>query len=294
MNFIYCNPFLIILPHQSSRNGIRHRTRKEHAMEHLAKCALLGVLLATAAMWGRTAELLHDGFGAVTGIAPGHDDSLYATDWSGGAVVRIAPDGSRHVLTKEIPSPAGAAVDAAGNLYVASYSGDYIAHVAPSGAIRKVAVGLATPTGISFAADGRLLVANRSSGEVVAVEVSSGTKETAATGFSLPVGVAEMPDRSLVVSQYGGGITRVMPDGTQQELGAGFVRPGVGILADGDDAVLAADNGAGAVRRIVFGNAPVVVAENLPGSVVALGRGPNGEALVGTWSPGGIHLLESK
>lgn len=61
-----------------------------------------------------------------------------------------------------------------------------------------------------------------------------------------------MPDRSLVVSQYGGDVTRIMLDGSRHELGQSFVRPGVGILADDTDAVLVIDNGANLVRRVTF------------------------------------------
>jgi hypothetical protein len=46
-----------------------------------------------------------------------------------------------------------------------------------------------------------------------------------ARGLSLPVGVVEMPDGSIVSSQYGGRVTRILPDGKVQELGQSFNRP---------------------------------------------------------------------
>jgi hypothetical protein len=65
--------------------------------------------------------------------------------------------------------------------------------------------------------------------------------------------VVEMADGSLVATQYGERLTRVLPVGKTQELGESFDWRGLGIVADGPDAVLAIDNGAGVVRRVSFG-----------------------------------------
>ena len=112
-----------------------------------------------------------------------------------------------------------------------------------------------------------------------------------ARGLSLPVGVVEMPDGSIVSSQYGGRVTRILSDGMVQELGQSFNRPGVGILADGDDAVLVIDNGASVVRRVSFDGQSSVVVDGLSGSAVALGRAANGDLLVGTWGSGNIYRV---
>ncbi|MBT1512922.1 hypothetical protein KIP88_20735 [Bradyrhizobium sp. SRL28] len=100
---------------------------------------------------------------------------------------------------------------AAGVVYFSSYSGDIIVGVGPDGKRRTVADGLATPTGIAFARDGRLLIANRSSGVIVAFDTKTGNRTVVARGLSLPVGVVEMPDGSIVSSQYGGRVTRILP-----------------------------------------------------------------------------------
>ena len=168
-------------------------------------------------------------------------------------------------------------------MFVSSYSGDIIVRVGPDGKRKTVADGLATPTGIAFARDGRLLVANRSSGEIVALDTK--------TGYRAVVGVVEMPDGSIVSSQYGGRVTRILSDGMVQELGQSFNRPGVGILADGDDAVLVIDNGASVVRRVSFDGQSSVVVDGLSGSAVALGRAANGDLLVGTWGSGNIYRV---
>jgi virginiamycin B lyase len=174
-------------------------------------------------------------------------------------------------------------------IFVASYSGDYIVRVAPDGTPTRVSEGLATPTGIAFAANGRLLVANRAAGEILSIDVSNGSRRVIARGLSLPVGIVEMGDGSVVASQYGGRVTRILADGSTQELGQSFSRPGVGILADGPNAVVVIDNGAGLVRRVAFDGRSEVIAEGFEGSAVALGRARNGDLLVGTWGAGAIY-----
>lgn len=232
------------------------------------------------------------GFNAPTGLASGPDGSLYISNWGGGTVDRISANGTRTIFSNAIASPAGIVVDTSASVYIASYSGDYITRIDPDGTHTRIAENLATPTGLSFSADGHLLVANRASGEVLSLNLQTGEKRVLADSFSLPVGVVEMPERSLVVSQYGGRVTRVMPDGSRQELGQSFVRPGVGIVADGADAVLVVDNGAGLVRRVTFDGRSSEVSKKLPGSAVALGRDNNGNLLVGTWGTGALYRIE--
>lgn len=232
------------------------------------------------------------GFNAPTAIASGVDGTVYVSNWGGNTVERIAPDGSRSIFLDKISSPAGIAIDKTGAVFVSSYSGDYIVRVSPEGAASRVAEGLATPTGIAFSSSGRLLVANRASGEILSMDTANGERRTIARSLSLPVGVVEMPDGSIVTSQYGGRVTRILPNGEMQELGKDFVRPGVGILADGNEAVLVIDNGAGAVRRVSFAGQSQVVGQGFEGSSVALGRAGNGELLVGAWGSGIVYRLK--
>lgn len=260
-------------------------------MENFKTICLFGVLCFCLLPHGFALDAAYTGFNAPTGIAAGADGSLYVSNWGGGTVEKIAPDGTRTILSDRIASPSGIAVDPAGAVYAASYSGDSVTRIDPDGKHTMVAGNLATPTGISFSEDGRLLIANRASGEVLSIDLRSGEKRTRAAGFSLPVGVVEMPDRSLVVSQYGGGVTRVMPDDSRQELGQDFVRPGVGILADGADAVLVIDNGASVVRRVGFDGRSAEASEKLPGSAVALGRDGDGNILAGCWGTGSLYRI---
>ena len=255
------------------------------------RTALLFTSLLALSLPCVAAEIAYQGFQSPVGIASIPGKAVYISDWSANTVTRIDKDGARVVVAKGIPAAAGIAFDRQGVLFIASYSADYIVRLDPDGSLHRVVENLSTPTGIAFSGDGRLLVANRGAGQVVSVDVSTGRVALVANGFSLPVGVVEMADGSIVVSQYGGYVTRVMPDGRRQELGAAFDRPGVGIAADGVNAVLAVDNGASIIRRVTFDGTAPVVSKKLSGSAVALGKGMENEWLVGTWGTGSIYRL---
>jgi glucose/arabinose dehydrogenase len=80
---------------------------------------------------GGTPEVYATGFTAITGVAFGPDGSLFVTEFATnfrknnlkGAVVRVAPDGSRTRLGgKRLMAPTGAAVDSTGAVYVSNFS----------------------------------------------------------------------------------------------------------------------------------------------------------------------------
>ncbi|ABR75420.1 serine/threonine protein kinase [Actinobacillus succinogenes] len=236
-------------------------------------------------------EILYQDFQSPTAIVS-NEHAVYVSDWSADHIVRIAADGSRRILPVKIAAPAGLALAKDGTLYAASYSGDYILRIEADGRSERIAEGLATPTGIAFARSGELLIANQAAGEIVALNIETGKRRIAASGLSLPVGVTEAADGSLVASQYGGRVTRITTDGQPHEIGRSFTRPGVGIINDGTQAVLVADNGAGLVRRVSLdGKESRPVTPKLQGSLVALGRGLHGETLAGAWGSGTIYRL---
>lgn len=253
--------------------------------------SVTAIAFAATTTVAQAIEPILQGFSAPVGIHALGDADLLVSNWGGGTVERIGTNGARTVFLDGISSPAGIAVNATGAVFVSSYSSGIIVRIAPDGSRETIAKGLATPTGIAFARDGRLLIANRSSGEIVALDTKSGERSVVAHGLSLPVGVVEMPDGSIVSSQYGGRVTRILPDGKVQELGQSFNRPGVGILADGHDAVLVIDNGASVVRRVGFDGQSSVVVDGISGSAVALGRAANGDLLVGTWGSGHVYRV---
>lgn len=111
--------------------------------------------------------------------------------------------------------------------------------------------------------------------------------------LTTPVSVTELPNGDLVVSQYSGRLTLIKTNGLQTELGADFIRPGVGIITVSNDTVVVIDNGAGAVRsvNVQIGKSELLAAD-LPGAV-ALAFYKN-NYYVGTWDDGSIHILNKK
>jgi glucose/arabinose dehydrogenase len=80
---------------------------------------------------GGTPVVHATGFTTITGLAFGPDGSMYVTEFArnlrrenlNGAVVRVAPDGSRTRLgTGTLVAPTGAAVDATGSVFVSNFS----------------------------------------------------------------------------------------------------------------------------------------------------------------------------
>jgi WD40 repeat protein len=80
---------------------------------------------------GGTPEVYATGFTTITGVAFGPDGSLFVTEFATnfrknnlkGAVVRVAPDGTRTRLGgNKLLTPTGAAVDSAGAVYVSNFS----------------------------------------------------------------------------------------------------------------------------------------------------------------------------
>lgn len=234
---------------------------------------------------------LSSSFNAPTGIAFDSRNAMYVTNWSGDSITKIDVNGNETTFYSGITSPAGIVIDAQDCVYVASYSGNYIIKITPQGTGNIISEGFRTPTGIAFSRSGELLITNRSSGEVIALDLNSGKKQVVASGFITPVGVTELADRSLVVSQYSGDLTLVTREGNRKELGADFSRPGVGIITLSEHQVVVVDNGAGAVREVNTNTGrSKTLADNLSGAV-ALALYKN-SYYIGTWDNGSIYTLD--
>ena len=81
---------------------------------------------------------------------------LYATTY-GGAVVRIAPDGTTSVVTTTVTNPYGLAVSGAGNLYVNDHLSGVTRVFTPAGVLINTFTFVgAIPTAMTFGPDGNL------------------------------------------------------------------------------------------------------------------------------------------
>lgn len=231
-----------------------------------------------------------DGFSSPVGMAFDATGHLYVAEWSADRVSRIAPDGSRTTFADGLPGPSGLAVGPDGAIYVASYSDDEIYRFTPEG-VRSVHVtGLATPAGIGFDRSGRLLIANRRTDQILAV-AGNGQLEPVIDGLRTPVGAVQTPDGGYVVSNIGGGVTILRPDGTRIEAGAAFNTPGPGVAMTKDGRVFVVDYGGTTVREILPDGQSRAVADGLR-SPVGLVLAPDGASLLtAAWGDGTIYRI---
>lgn len=224
---------------------------------------------------------------APVGMAYDTGGALHVAEWGADRVSKVAPSGARSIVTNAIRNPAGLAFDGTGTLYVASY-GDGGIYALPHGKEpRRIAFGFSSPTGLIWDG-GTLIVANRNAGEIVRVYLD-GKKEVISRGHRTPVGVARLADGTFVVSCYGGTVDVVDPAGTVSTLTASL-SPGVGIIPDGEDAVLVVNYGGSTVERVTRKGETAPVADGLR-SPVGLARMPDGRIIVGTWGDNAAFIF---
>lgn len=252
--------------------------------------AVLFFLLTHGVLGMAKTKIVATSLHAPTAIAFNLHGDMFISNWSADSIVKITAQGKSEVIYSGIPAPAGLVVDAHNNIYVASYQDNYILKIDNDGNAEKIASDFHTPTGIAWSNKGELLVTNRASGEVISVNIESGEKKVVATKLDLPVGVAQLPNGSLVVSQYSGKLTQINTAGDHKQLGDGFNRPGVGIVPVTDILVAVIDNGAGVVRLVNVDTGEVnLLASDLDGAVALAYF--NHHYYAGTWGDGKIQTF---
>ncbi|RDJ23308.1 hypothetical protein DWF00_22000 [Bosea caraganae] len=235
-------------------------------------------------------EKLWSGFSSPVGMGFDAAGNLYVAEWSAGRIARIDPRGNRSVFADGLSGPSGLAVGPDGAVYVASYSRDEIYRFAPDGSRSVHVTGLATPAGIGFDRAGRLLVANRRTNQILAVG-GNGQLVAVIDGLNTPVGAVQTPDGGHVVSNIGGGVTILRPDGRRIEAGSAFATPGPGVVVTREGRVFVVDYGGTTVREILPDGSSRAVADGLR-SPVGLVLAPDGRSLLtAAWGDGTIYRI---
>lgn len=233
---------------------------------------------------------LWDGFSSPVGMAFDATGNLYVAEWGAGRVSRIDSQGRRSIFAEGLSGPSGLAIGADGTIYVASYSRDEVYRFTPEGVRNVHVTGLATPAGIGFDRAGRLLIANRRTNQILAV-AANGRLEPVIEGLQTPVGSVQTPDGGYVVSNIGGGVTIVRPNGTRVEAGKAFRTPGPGVAITKDGRVFVVDYGGTTVREILSNGESRSVADDLR-NPVGLTIAPDGASLLtAVWGDGTIYRI---
>ena len=238
-----------------------------------------------------TPEKLWDGFNSPVGMAFDAAGNLFVAEWGAGRITRIDPAGNRTTFADGLSGPSGLTIGPDGTIYVASYSRDEVYRFTPAGDRSVHVTGLATPAGLSFDRTGRLLIANRGTNQILTVNRSGGL-EPVIDGLRTPVGAVQTPDNGYVVSNIGGGVTILRPDGSRIEAGEGFGAPGPGVATTKDGRVFVVDYGGTMVREILPDGQSRVIADGLR-SPVGLVVAPNEASLLtAAWGDGAIYRIQ--
>lgn len=256
----------------------------------LAVTSMLPALVPAASANPAAPEKLWAGFSSPVGMAFDATGNLFVAEWGAGRVSRIDATGNRTTFAEGLSGPSGLAIGADGTIYVASYSRDEVYRFTPDGKRSVHVSGLATPAGLSFDKSGRLLIANRRTNQILAV-TGNGGLEPVIDGLRTPVGAVQTPDNGYVVSNIGGGVTILRPDGSRIEAGKAFGTPGPGVAMTKDGRVFVVDYGGTTVREILPDGQSRAVADGLR-SPVGLVITPDGASLLtAAWGDGTIYRI---
>ncbi len=247
-------------------------------------------LPASAQASSATPVKLWDGFNSPVGMAFDAAGNLYVAEWGAGRVSRIDPAGVRSTFADGLAGPSGLAIGADGTIYVASYSRDEVYRFTPDGARSVYVTGLATPAGIGFDHAGRLLIANRRTNQILVV-TADGRLQPVIEGLRTPVGAVQTPDGGYVVSNIGGGVTIIRPDGTRIEAGEAFATPGPGVAITKEGRVFVVDYGGTTVREILPSGESRIVADGLRSPVGLTVAHDGASLLAAAWGDGTIYRI---
>ncbi len=241
----------------------------------------------------RPIERLYTDVNAAVGMAFDNTGALFVAEWSRGRVTRFSADGQRTVFADGLSGPSGLAIHGDGSLYVASYSSDLIYRFTAQGERSVFITGLATPAGLSFDRSGQFLIANRRTNQILTITDSETLKPVIST-LQTPVGAVQTPNGGYVVSNIGGGITVLRPDGTRFEAGKAFKTPGPGITMTKEGRVFVVDYGGTTIQEILPNATSRIIADGLS-SPVGLTVSPDEKYLLtATWGDNAIYRIPLK
>jgi sugar lactone lactonase YvrE len=159
-----------------------------------------------------TASTFLMGAGQPNGLTIDADGNVFYSDFGGGQVYRVNPDGMRtQVTTMRIASPNGVAFGPDGALYVESYSAGTLLKLTLTdgreSARSTVASGLGNPDGLAFDADGRIYVGDNGGRRLIRLDADGSNPEVLGMGIAaaanVEFGAGALPCTDIYVASSG-------------------------------------------------------------------------------------------
>jgi sugar lactone lactonase YvrE len=191
--------------------------------------------------------------GAVVFYSGAHKTALATVPVFGigtGPQVAFGPGGAQTIVEGKFVSPAGVAVDGAGNVYVTDIDLQKVFKVTPGGKQTAVGSGFEVPEGVAVDGAGNVYVTDRQLQAVFMVTPGGVETQVGSGLFSMPMGVAVDGAGNVYVSDpWIDVVYEVTPSGTQTSVGGGYNTP-AGVAVDAAGNVYVADSFAAMVFKI--------------------------------------------
>jgi sugar lactone lactonase YvrE len=205
--------------------------------------------------------------------------------------------GSPVAVGKNLLSPAGVAVDGAGDVYISDIGLQEVFKVTPSGAQSTVGSGFGVPEAVAVDGAGNVYIADSFADAVFKV-TPGGVQTTVGGGFDFPAGVAVDGAGNVYVSDpFIVGVFKITPGGAQTMVGSGFNTP-VGLAVDAQSNVYVADSDNAAVYKVTPGGLQTTVGTGLisPAAVAVDAAGDvyitdDGNGTLYEVTPNGVQIV---
>jgi streptogramin lyase len=114
--------------------------------------------------------MVGSGYNTPAGVAVDAAGNVYVADTFSATVFKITPNGTQTMIGSGLISPAAVAVDAAGDVYITDLATDTVYEVTPSGNQTTVSTGLDVPNGVNLDGSGNIYVADTFNGQVTKID----------------------------------------------------------------------------------------------------------------------------
>jgi sugar lactone lactonase YvrE len=222
---------------------------------------------------GGMQTIVGSNFISPAGVAVDAAGDVFVTDLDFQKVFKVTPSGTKTTVSGELEVPEAVAVDGAGNLYVADSEAAEVFKITQGGVETTVGTGFDYPNGIAVDGPGNLYVTDPFIDEVVKI-TPGGTQSTVGGGYNTPAGVAvDVAGNVYVADTYNQAVFKVTPGGTQTTVGTGLTSPAA-VAVDAAGNVYITDDGTEALYKVPPSGAQTTVAKGL--------KDPDGVAVDGS------------